>query len=184
MGNNVLPVTTDLFIASGGTLDLFGGFQQADSLSGSGAVTNSISGEVALLTVSGALSTTFAGTISDGLGQTALAVTSGTLTLSGTSTYTGGTTVDGGTLIVTNNEGLADGSSLIVGGLTSAFAPLTPATAVPDRRRGHAGPRAGRLVTGSRPLRRDGHLPLFPPSPSAAKNPDFRIWALSFSVRQ
>ncbi len=53
VGNNVLPVTTDLFIASGGTLDLFGGFQQADSLSGSGAVTNSISGEVALLTVSG-----------------------------------------------------------------------------------------------------------------------------------
>ncbi len=54
-------------------------------------------------------------------------MTSGTLTLSGTSTYTGGTTVDGGTLIVTNNEGLADGSSLIVGGLTSALAPLTAA---------------------------------------------------------
>ena len=105
VGNNVLPVTTDLFIASGGTLDLFGGFQQADSLSGSGAVTNSISGEAVALHGQRALSTTFAGTISDGLGQTALAVTSGTLTLSGTSTYTGGTTVDGGTLIVTNNEG-------------------------------------------------------------------------------
>ena len=44
-------------------------------------------------------STTFAGAINDGAGQTALYMTgSGTLTLSGTNSYLGGTIVSDGTL--------------------------------------------------------------------------------------
>ena len=39
-----------------------------------------------------------------------------------TNGYTGGTTVSNGTLILTNNEALADGTSLTVGN-ASAFAP-------------------------------------------------------------
>ena len=39
----------------------------------------------------------------------------GQLTLTGTNTYTGGTFVDGGELVLTNNEAVADGSSLTVG---------------------------------------------------------------------
>ena len=50
----------------------------------------------------------------------------GTLVLSGRNGYWGGTTVEDGTLIVTNNEGLADGSSLVVGD-PSLFGTVSPA---------------------------------------------------------
>lgn len=126
---NILPATTDLSIARGATLDLAGGSQQVDSLCGSGSVTNGADGQLAALSVSGTISTTFGGTIGDGSGQTALTVTSGSLTLSGTNSYTGGTTVSGdGTLIIANYEGLADNSSLIVGD-ASLFGFVTPAAA-------------------------------------------------------
>lgn len=49
----------------------------------------------------------------------------GTLVLTGTNTYGGGTFVEGGTLIVTNNEGLLDGSNVAVGD-AAAFAPVIP----------------------------------------------------------
>jgi fibronectin-binding autotransporter adhesin len=55
----------------------------------------------------------------------------GTLVLSGTDTYGGGTFVEDGTLIVTNNEGLADGSSLTVGD-PSLFAPVLAGAAADD----------------------------------------------------
>ena len=55
---------------------------------------------------------------------------SGTLVLSGTNTYTGGTTVNGGTLIATNNEAIADGSSLTVGNASAFPAPMVPAAAI------------------------------------------------------
>ena len=103
---NILPTTTDLSIALGATLDLNGGSQQVDSLSGSGTITNSAQGEAAF-SVNGSTSTIFNGTINNGVGGTALVMSGGTLTLSGTNTFTGGTFVDGGTLIVTNNGGLA-----------------------------------------------------------------------------
>ena len=102
---NILPTTTDLSIALGATLDLNGGSQQVDSLSGSGTITNSAQGEAAF-SVNGSTSTIFNGTINNGVGGTALVMSGGTLTLSGTNTFTGGTFVDGGTLIVTNNKGL------------------------------------------------------------------------------
>ncbi len=53
----------------------------------------------------------------------------GEMVLSGTSSYTGGTNVIGGTLIVTNNEGIADGTSLNVGD-PSYFTAIAPAAAV------------------------------------------------------
>jgi autotransporter-associated beta strand protein/T5SS/PEP-CTERM-associated repeat protein len=53
----------------------------------------------------------------------------GTLTLSGTDTYAGGTRVEGATLIVTNPQGILDGSNLYVGRASSFFAPVVPSPA-------------------------------------------------------
>ena len=72
--------------------------------------------------------TIFRGTINDGAGQTSLTLSGGTLTLCGTNTYTGGTFVDGGVLVLTNNEAVADGSSLTVGN-PSYFGAVVPASA-------------------------------------------------------
>ena len=76
---------------------------------------------------------TWAGTIQDGGfgggNQVALVVSNGTLTLSGMNDYSAGTYVPGGQLIVTNNEGIEDGTNLLVGFGTndSPFAAVTPA---------------------------------------------------------
>ena len=82
---------------------------------------------------------TWAGTIQDGgfggAAQIGLVNSSGTLTLSGTNDYTAGTFVFGGELIVTNNEGIEDGTNLFVGAGTpfgtieSAAASAAPAVA-------------------------------------------------------
>jgi autotransporter-associated beta strand protein len=75
--------------------------------------------------------TTYSGTLIDGGAATlALTMTGGnTLTLTGSNTYTGGTTVNGGTLIATNNEAIADGTSLSVG--DPSLLSLLPAAVVP-----------------------------------------------------
>jgi autotransporter-associated beta strand protein len=130
---NILPATTDLSIASGATLDLNGGGQQVDSLNGAGTVTNTASGSLATLSVSGALSTVFSGAISNGLSPVSLIVTGGgTLTLSGTNTFSGGATVNGSTLIITNAVGIGDGSNLTVGDSTkfTSSAPVVPAPVI------------------------------------------------------
>jgi fibronectin-binding autotransporter adhesin len=121
--NGTLPSTTPLFVASGGTLDLFGGSQTVGDLSGSGVVTNSFSPSIATLTVGGDnTSQTFSGTLQDGGGTLALTVVGGMLTLTGTNNYSGGTTVDGGgTLVATNNEAIEDGTNLYVGNDLGAF---------------------------------------------------------------
>jgi autotransporter-associated beta strand protein len=128
-GSNILPSTTALTISSSAALDLFKSSQTVGSLSGAGVLTTSDTSK-STLTVSGTDSTTFSGSINDGAGHVALALTSGTLTLSGTNTYTGGTTVNGGTLIVTSAAGLADGSNLSVG--DPLLLQLLPASAVPS----------------------------------------------------
>jgi autotransporter-associated beta strand protein len=114
--------------ANGGTLDLAGYSVTVPSFSGAaGVVADSVTGSLAILTVNQSTSTTFAGMIKDGLGQVALDLQGGgTLTLSGTNRYTGGTTVQGGTLILTNNEAIADGSSLTVGDPSAFAAPVVP----------------------------------------------------------
>jgi len=102
-----------------GTLN-FGGLASANfgGLQGSGnlLLTNSNSGDVDLTVGANNDDTTFSGTLSDTNGMGSLTkVGTGTLVLSGTNTYLGGTTVTDGTMIVTNYEGLADGSDLTVG---------------------------------------------------------------------
>jgi autotransporter-associated beta strand protein len=58
----------------------------------------------------------------DGSGSVTI-LGAGTLTLSGTNDYLGGTTVASGTLILTNNEAIADGTSLTVGDTSFLAAP-------------------------------------------------------------
>ncbi len=113
-GNNILPVTTALSIAGGGTLDLSGGSQQVASLSdqtpGSGGSSIINSGTAAsLLTLSPSGSTTFSGTIQGGgtLGTISLVMSgSGTQVLAGSNSYTGGTAVNAGTLQVAGTASL------------------------------------------------------------------------------
>ena len=107
-GTNVLPATTRLSVASGGTLDLGGESQQVASLSDSapgsgGSIINSSSlSSVLTISPSGG-STSFSGTIQGGgaLGSISLLLTgSGTQILTGSNTYTGSTTINGGRLLV------------------------------------------------------------------------------------
>jgi fibronectin-binding autotransporter adhesin len=100
----------------------FGGLQGSGSL----LLTDNGSTDIALTVGLNNASTTFSGSLSDSnSGGSLTLVGTGTLTLTGTNTYGGGTFVEGGTLIVTNNEGLADGSSLFVGD-AALFAPMIP----------------------------------------------------------
>ena len=58
-----------MFIASGGSVDLFGGNQTVGDLSGAGVVTNSYSNSIGTLTVgTDGTSQTFSGTLQDGAG--------------------------------------------------------------------------------------------------------------------
>jgi autotransporter-associated beta strand protein len=122
-GGNTLPATTSLSFANGSTLDLYGGPQQVVSLSGtSGAVTNTLPATLATLTVTGPATTTFGGAISDGGGQTALALTAGALTLTGSSNYTGGTTISGAAIVATNSAALGSGAVNLGSGTLNASA--------------------------------------------------------------
>jgi autotransporter-associated beta strand protein len=129
-GGNVLPVTTPVTISGGASLVMANNFQTIASLASTDGMGSKVILNGGALTITGPAITTFDGAISDGTnaagGGGSLILQGGTLTLSGTNTYTGGTTVEGGELIVTNNEALADGSSLTVG-TASMFAPIVPA---------------------------------------------------------
>jgi autotransporter-associated beta strand protein len=105
----------------------FGGLQGSGSL----ALTDASLVDVALTVGGNGANTTFSGTLSDSSsGGSLIKSGTGALTLSGTNTYLGGTIVAEGTLIVSNNEGLADGSSLTVGDATMFPAPVVPAAVV------------------------------------------------------
>jgi autotransporter-associated beta strand protein len=99
-GNNVLPTSTPLAVASGATVDLYGGNDAVGSLSGAGLVTNSVFGTLAVLTVGNSATTqTFSGVLQDGAGSLGLGVVApGGLVLTGQNTYSGPTTISGGTL--------------------------------------------------------------------------------------
>jgi fibronectin-binding autotransporter adhesin len=132
--NNVLPAASLLQVASGAVFDMNGGNQQVAGLSnyagGGGSVTTSVPGSIVLTLSPTAGATTFSGSISNGAGVIGLVKSGlGTLTLSGTNTYSGGTTVNDGTLIVTNSEGIYDGTNLSVG--SSSLLSLLPEAVVP-----------------------------------------------------
>ncbi len=126
--NNAAALGSGGLLISGGTLDLDGSPSlKIASLTGAGGViTNSASG-TATLTVSPASGciTSFSGTIINGVGAVALALSGpagGGLIVSGSDSYTGGTTVSGDTLWVTS--ALPAGTSLAVGaGGTFVFDP-------------------------------------------------------------
>ena len=136
--SNILPATTALKVASGGTLDLNGAWQQVASLSDAapgsgGSIINSNLEAPAVLTISPTGgSTTFSGSIEGGgtLGSLGLVLSGpGTLVLSGSNSYEGGTTVAEGTLIVATGGALPTGTSLTVGaGGTFVFDPSEAGT--------------------------------------------------------
>ncbi len=119
-GNNPLPVTTSVTIASGAILDINGNQQQIASLTGVGgaSITNSHATINSILTISGTSgSTTFGGVISNGASTVALTKNgNSTQILTGANTYTGVTTVSGGTLQIGNGSttGSIDGTSNVV----------------------------------------------------------------------
>ena len=122
-----LPVTTDVTIAGGATLDVNGVTQQIRSLGGAaGSAVTLGSGQ---LVVNSPVSSRFAGTIS-GAGGSLVKTGGGTLTLAGRNTYTGPTTVSGGTLAFGASQRV---SSLVVGaGATAEVEPGSAATIVTD----------------------------------------------------
>ncbi len=94
-----LPVTTDVSIASGATLDVNGVVQEIATLSGpTGSVVTLGTGR---LIVNSSINTQFAGAIS-GIGGSLVKRGTNTFTLSGPGTYTGETVIQGGTLVVTS----------------------------------------------------------------------------------
>ena len=124
LGNNQALGTGGLSV-NVGELDLNGNSISLPSLSGgSGGLISDESTPAAfppvptMLTVAQGGTSTFGGTIRDGVNGQPLALTTsgtGTLILSGSNTYSGGTTVDAGTLIVNSSTALPDGTSLTVG---------------------------------------------------------------------
>ena len=116
-GNNVLPTTTPLAVASGATVDLYGGNDAVGSLSGAGTVTNSTAGSLSVLTVGNSATTqVFSGLLQDGLGTLGLHVVGpGGLILTGQNTYSGATTINGGGTLqlgtgAVNNDGTIAGA--------------------------------------------------------------------------
>ena len=102
---NALPTGTNVIFNTNATLELSGRNTTIGGLTsglGNGNIRNQ-SATAALLTISGGVTSAFAGSISDGVGGGALSLTrsgSGSTTLSGTNTYTGSTTVSGGALVI------------------------------------------------------------------------------------
>ncbi len=134
-GTNVLPATTRLSVASGGTLDLCGNSQQVASLSdgttsgGGGSIINSnTAASVMMLTPTGG-STTFSGMIRGGGPSGAISLVmngSGVQVLSGTNTYTGPTTIYQGELLV--NGSLVSPVTVNSGGMLGGTGSLASAT--------------------------------------------------------
>jgi fibronectin-binding autotransporter adhesin len=102
--SNILPTSTDMSLAAGATLDLYGGSQMLGSLAGGGTVANTNLGTTPKLTTGGDnASQTFSGILSDGSGTLSVVKTgTGIWTLGGNNPYSGGTLISGGTLQIGN----------------------------------------------------------------------------------
>jgi len=114
-GNNRLPVTTALTLASPGVLRLDGNNQEVASLASNGRVVNG-NATLATLTVNNSAAATFSGNLGGpGTDENNLALVkdgSGTLTLSLPSTFTGGTTIENGTLALAYGDPFATNSGV------------------------------------------------------------------------
>jgi len=99
---------------SGGATFNAGASQTIGSLSGAGSTT--LGANTLTVGSTNNLSSTFDGSISDGLisGGSLVKAGSGTLTLTGANTYTGGTTVSAGTLLANNTIGSATGTGTVI----------------------------------------------------------------------
>ena len=125
---NANALGTGGLTANAGVLDLAGFSPMVTSLSGlAGVVTNSGSAD-SLLTVNQSATTTFGGSLTDGMtNKLALSLTgSGTLIFSGTNTYSGGTTIGGGTLQLGNANALGTGGLTANAGVLdlAGFSPM------------------------------------------------------------
>lgn len=122
-GNNRLPVTTALTLASPGVLRLDGNNQEVASLASNGRVVNG-NATLATLTVNNSAAATFSGNLGGtGTDENNLALVkdgSGTLTLSLPNTFTGGTTIENGTLALAYGDPFAANSG--VGPMSSGTA--------------------------------------------------------------
>ena len=117
---NVLPSGTgkqNITMAAGTTLDLYGNSHTINGLDGAGTVTTTMNTARTLTVGSADASGTFAGTLTQGAGQSLALVKigSGLQRLSGTSDYAGSTTVRGGTLAVASSRALGSGTVTITG---------------------------------------------------------------------
>ena len=106
-GGSVLPDGSGAGIVSvNGTLDLDGYSPTLPGLSGSGTVTSSVAGAVALTLGNTNQSSTFSGVVQDGSGELALTkVGTGTMAVTGDNTFSGGTTISQGTAQLGNYPG-------------------------------------------------------------------------------
>ncbi len=122
-GNNRLPVTTALTLASPGVLRLDGNNQEVASLASNGRVVNG-NATLATLTVNNSAAATFSGNLGGpGTDENNLALVkdgSGTLTLGLPNTFTGGTTIQNGTLALAYGDPFATNSG--VGPMSSGTA--------------------------------------------------------------
>jgi len=107
---SALSANSDFTIGGNGTLDIDGFSNTIQSLSGSGTITNS--GSTASLRSGDFKSTTFSGTIGNGINFSKHGT--GTLTLSGTNSYNGRTRVRNGTLAAGSTTGFSANSDFTV----------------------------------------------------------------------
>ncbi len=177
----------DVTVSGTGVFDLAGVNTSINGLWGNGTVDSSaISGITILAAGNNNATSTFLGTIQNSNSGTGglvglTKVGNGALTLGGTNTYLGGTTVNSGVLIVTNNEGIEDGTNLYIGnaGNLTSFGGVDPAGAATATAPGSTGPRAGTGHFGAagRGNRRRGRIspPAYPRSGSAEEFVAIRV---------
>jgi fibronectin-binding autotransporter adhesin len=120
----ILPMQTQVRIATGATLDLNGTDQIVGSVvdSAVGATGNIVLGSAKLTTGKDNLATTYSGTIS-GTGSVTK-VGTGTFTVSGTSTYSGTTTINGGILSATTTTAVPATSAVTLANVAGAVLDL------------------------------------------------------------
>ncbi|HPP51673.1 MAG TPA: autotransporter-associated beta strand repeat-containing protein, partial [Thermoguttaceae bacterium] len=117
-GANVIPDTSNVTVASGATLRIWGKSEAINGLNGAGTVqveygTTPLTGTLTVGAANG--SGSFSGTLRDaGTGVLALVKAgSGTQTLSGNNTYTGTTTIRAGTLLLGHPNALGTATSTV-----------------------------------------------------------------------